>query len=109
MVEGQCSFSLKCLDSFFSAQNWLGRYAHYHKSLELNAENFGTWGYLGQYYVLQGDRENADLCLDTLCRAVGPAHLSTEVPPAQSIYSIFGSGGAEISIENIPELAAVLP
>merc|ERR1719199_2324147 len=44
-------------------------YAHYHKSLALNAENFGTWGYLGQLFVLQGDRDHAELCLDTLCRA----------------------------------------
>merc|ERR1719199_1464017 len=44
-------------------------YAHYHKSLALNAENFGTWGYLGQLFVLQGDRDRAELCLDTLCRA----------------------------------------
>ena len=54
-------------------------YAHYHKSLALNAGNFGTWGYLGQLFVLQGDRDHAELCLDTLCRAVGPAHHSTEV------------------------------
>ena len=54
------------------------------------------------------DRARAELCLDTLCRAVGPAHHSTEVPPAQRIYSIFGSRGTEISIEIIPELAAAV-
>jgi hypothetical protein len=54
-------------------------YAHYHLSLELNNANYGTWGYMGQLFVLQGDRDLADLCLSTLCRAVGPSHHSTEV------------------------------
>ena len=66
-------------------------YAHYHKSLALNAGNFGTWGYLGQLYVLQGDRARAELCLDTLCRAVGPSHHSTEV-----VIADFRSSGWEV-------------
>jgi len=42
-------------------------YAHYHASLELNAENCGTWGYLGQLYALQTDQVGARKTLDALC------------------------------------------
>jgi hypothetical protein len=84
-------------------------YAHYHKSLELWSENYGTWGYLGQLYILQGDRNFADVCLTTLCRGAGQQHHSTEVVLRDFISTGWSTPSCEEGDVDLDGALAILP
>merc|ERR1719424_2502380 len=84
-------------------------YAHYHKSIELWSENYGTWGYLGQFYVLQGKKDLATVCLTTLCHGAGVEHHSTEVVIADFESAGWALPTCELGDVDLEAALAALP